>query len=64
MKSRARRRPLPRVRADGGYGIFYGPTVMDGNSGFTFPARFAMTQRGVTIDRRWSAYSRDKPDSY
>jgi hypothetical protein len=49
---------------DGGYGIFYGSTTRDGNSGFQFPSRFAMRQRGVIIDSRWDRYSRDRPDSY
>lgn len=64
MKSRARRRPLPRVRANGGFGVFYGPTVVDGVTGFQFPGQFAITQRGVIVDRRWVRGGRDRPDTY
>lgn len=55
---------MVRLLADGGYQLNFGPTVQDGVTGKLFPGYFAMTQRGVTIDRRWSRGARDKPDTY
>ena len=64
MRSPGRRRPQPRVRLYTQNAILMGPIVVDGVSGFHIPARFTLSQRGVPVDRRYSAGSRDRPKTY
>lgn len=64
MRSPGRRRPQPRVRLHSQNAILMGPIVQDGVSGFHMPRRFTILQRGVPVDRRYSAGSRDRPQTY
>lgn len=64
MRSPGRRRPQPRSYQLTQNAVLFGPIVTDGVSGFHLPKRFCLVQRGQFVDRRFSGFSRDRPDNY
>jgi hypothetical protein len=64
MRSPGRKRPIPRSREGGYRGYNFGPQQQDGVSGFIWPVRLMIRQRGVLVHRSYSQGSRDRPDTY
>jgi hypothetical protein len=64
MRSPGRKRPVPRSREGGYRGYNLGPQVPEA-SGFVYPSRFLVRQRGVLVPRWYGPNStRDRPDRY
>jgi hypothetical protein len=63
MRQKGRRRGIRRVRT---YGQWWGqgPQVEDAESGFMFPKRLMVPQRGGLVSEKWADGSRDREPEY
>jgi len=66
MRSPARRRPIPRNVSyyNSGRWVGYGKQVRDAESGWLFPERLTVEQRGGRVSARYADGSLDRPDWY